>query len=55
MERVAKVESLQKIIAEMTETTETDERASADWEEREGQVFNLAVKRHSICFSNHQR
>ena len=30
MERVAKVESLQKIIAEMTETTETDERASAD-------------------------
>jgi hypothetical protein len=30
MERAAKVESLQKIIAEMTETTETDERASAD-------------------------
>jgi len=30
MERVGKVESLQEIIAEMTETTETNDRASAD-------------------------
>jgi len=29
MERVAKVESLQEIIAEMTETTETNDRCSA--------------------------
>jgi hypothetical protein len=30
MEKVGKVESLQEIIAEMTETTETNDRASAD-------------------------
>src|SRR6267142_5644288 len=30
MERVGKVESLQEIIAEMSETTETNDRASAD-------------------------
>ena len=30
MEKVGKVESLQEIIAEMTETTESIERASAD-------------------------